>query len=379
MALVKCPECGRDKVSSTALQCPECGFNLREYYEKLDAENIAAQENSVIPEECDDHIESENTEEDESNKMLYQNEKSNNIYITLITLTIIGIILIVFFAIISNGESNKALDTGRNNAIDYQDKEISNSESTTDDQNTVEDTYTKKELYYDGVIETGSDFVPTFCAKTIEMYKQYSGAPPVDASEDYYQEVDNLFMDESLSYIGCNAKVKIEEIKGQYTLVKVVDKDYKGDDLYNEEYYVLSSEVKSLEDCEACQYPGCEEIGVCTVKGSDSRIKYCSEHFKEKNEEYEISQGGKIKVDSQQVERSHGTAHVSGSVKNTTPDTVYFVKVKVETKKDGKIIDTSSTYAIGDEGLKSGASVTFDCYMDDVSGAIYVASVYDYQ
>lgn len=32
--LVKCPECGREKVSDSALACPDCGFNIREYTEK---------------------------------------------------------------------------------------------------------------------------------------------------------------------------------------------------------------------------------------------------------------------------------------------------------------------------------------------------------
>lgn len=32
MALIKCPECGREKVSDTAKACPECGFNIAEYY-----------------------------------------------------------------------------------------------------------------------------------------------------------------------------------------------------------------------------------------------------------------------------------------------------------------------------------------------------------
>ena len=33
MALVKCPECGRDRVSSFAVACPECGFNIKAYFE----------------------------------------------------------------------------------------------------------------------------------------------------------------------------------------------------------------------------------------------------------------------------------------------------------------------------------------------------------
>ena len=32
MALVKCPECGRENVSDTAEACPNCGFNIKLYY-----------------------------------------------------------------------------------------------------------------------------------------------------------------------------------------------------------------------------------------------------------------------------------------------------------------------------------------------------------
>ena len=34
MALVKCPKCGRENVSSTAKSCPECGYNIKAYYEE---------------------------------------------------------------------------------------------------------------------------------------------------------------------------------------------------------------------------------------------------------------------------------------------------------------------------------------------------------
>lgn len=32
MALVKCPECGRENVSNTAQCCPECGFGIHDYF-----------------------------------------------------------------------------------------------------------------------------------------------------------------------------------------------------------------------------------------------------------------------------------------------------------------------------------------------------------
>ena len=32
MALVKCPECGREKVSDSAEMCPDCGYGIKAYY-----------------------------------------------------------------------------------------------------------------------------------------------------------------------------------------------------------------------------------------------------------------------------------------------------------------------------------------------------------
>jgi len=32
MALIKCPECGRENVSDTAKACPDCGFNISKHY-----------------------------------------------------------------------------------------------------------------------------------------------------------------------------------------------------------------------------------------------------------------------------------------------------------------------------------------------------------
>lgn len=38
MALVNCPECGKSNVSDTAVSCPECGFAIKEYFDKVKAE-----------------------------------------------------------------------------------------------------------------------------------------------------------------------------------------------------------------------------------------------------------------------------------------------------------------------------------------------------
>ena len=41
MALINCPECGKEKVSDTALACPECGFNIKQYYEKIKTQTVS--------------------------------------------------------------------------------------------------------------------------------------------------------------------------------------------------------------------------------------------------------------------------------------------------------------------------------------------------
>jgi len=38
MALIKCPECGRDNVSNTAEMCPDCGYGIRLHFEKIEQE-----------------------------------------------------------------------------------------------------------------------------------------------------------------------------------------------------------------------------------------------------------------------------------------------------------------------------------------------------
>lgn len=38
MALINCPECGREKVSDTAHSCPDCGFAIQAHFEKIKQE-----------------------------------------------------------------------------------------------------------------------------------------------------------------------------------------------------------------------------------------------------------------------------------------------------------------------------------------------------
>ena len=36
MALIPCPECGRENVSNTTTSCPGCGYNINEHFKRLE-------------------------------------------------------------------------------------------------------------------------------------------------------------------------------------------------------------------------------------------------------------------------------------------------------------------------------------------------------
>lgn len=72
---------------------------------------------------------------------------------------------------------------------------------------------------------------------------------------------------------------------------------------------------------------------------------------------------------------------VTGNVTNNTSHTVYFIKVKISLiDENGTVLNTDNTYACGDEGLASGESTTFECYIDKVDNVDNVkATIYDYK
>lgn len=71
---------------------------------------------------------------------------------------------------------------------------------------------------------------------------------------------------------------------------------------------------------------------------------------------------------------------IYGTVTNNTSRTVYFVKVKVSLLDENyKVLDTETTYACGDEGIKPGESTKFDCFIEkDSDMEYYRAEIYEY-
>lgn len=81
MALIKCPECGRENVSDTAKACPGCGYGIKEHFDKIGRESKEkVHENIEIKEEIvESHVSTESEIENKqesltdtsSKKMLY--------------------------------------------------------------------------------------------------------------------------------------------------------------------------------------------------------------------------------------------------------------------------------------------------------------------
>ncbi len=53
MALIKCPECGKENVSDSAEACPNCGFGVKEYFKNKTIEKEIS--NKSIAEEKNNH------------------------------------------------------------------------------------------------------------------------------------------------------------------------------------------------------------------------------------------------------------------------------------------------------------------------------------
>ena len=51
MALIKCPECGKENVSDSAEACPDCGYGIKKYYEELKKKQDEEERNKLLEEE----------------------------------------------------------------------------------------------------------------------------------------------------------------------------------------------------------------------------------------------------------------------------------------------------------------------------------------
>lgn len=57
MSLIKCPECGKENVSDSAVSCPECGFAIKSYYAKKTTQEQEEQQKKQLEEKAKEESE----------------------------------------------------------------------------------------------------------------------------------------------------------------------------------------------------------------------------------------------------------------------------------------------------------------------------------
>lgn len=52
--LIKCPECGREKVSKTAEMCPDCGYGIKAHFQKIEQKKLLEQQKLEREKQCEE-------------------------------------------------------------------------------------------------------------------------------------------------------------------------------------------------------------------------------------------------------------------------------------------------------------------------------------
>lgn len=98
MALIRCPECGRERVSDTAITCPDCGYGIKDHFDRIKKqEDIQRQEKAKRIQMVEEQkVEAcRKAERIKSVPMPDRPESKRDVYGKITLLRVLGTILIV--------------------------------------------------------------------------------------------------------------------------------------------------------------------------------------------------------------------------------------------------------------------------------------------
>lgn len=327
MALVKCPECGREKVSDSAEMCPDCGYAIKVYYDKVrqeEEEKRLAEEREqkrIAEEEERKRLQEEKEKQHQENMNKYFGTPMKKLGWGVVACALLA--LIIMFGM-------------------YIDKENKIAEAIEDSKGYVDR------------IKTCVSSIDSTLNSADYVYGTFASQSAVDNVTDDLRDIS--------LYMGW------------------VDSDYKEDVRVAD---AIESYVKSKTSCESWEeyktYINNEYFVADTNdESAEKLVKEVS--YSSSEEKREAERKTSVIVEKQDLTTSGKNYKIYGTVTNNTSHTVYFVKVKVSLMDDDyKVLDTETTYACGDEGLKPGESTKFECYIKKDSNAThYNAEIYDY-
>ena len=107
MALIICPECGKENVSDTAVSCPECGYAIKEHFEKIKIEEEKIKKEKELEEKRQAEVRRKKETEGERQKetierLNNQIEKSSKEIRNAVIGLAISIPLFILFCYINN-------------------------------------------------------------------------------------------------------------------------------------------------------------------------------------------------------------------------------------------------------------------------------------
>lgn len=327
MALIKCPECGREKVSDSADMCPDCGYKIKAYYDTVkqeEEEKRLAEEREkqrIAEEEERKRLQEEKEKQHQENMSKYFGTPMKKLGWGVVACVVLVLVIMVGIHIDKENKIAEAIEDSKG----YVDK-----------------------------IKTRVSSIDSTLASVDYVYGSLGSYNAIENVTDDLRDI-SLYM----TWVDMDYKEDVRVADAVETYVKSKTsygswEEYKT--YINTKYFVADSNDTSADKL---------------VKG----VAYSS------NEEMrEQKRKTSLIVEDFYMTTSGKNYKIYGTVTNNTSRTVYFVKVKVSLKDENyKVLDTETTYACGDEGIKPGESAKFDCFIEkDSDMKYYSAEIYDY-
>lgn len=327
MALINCPECGRENVSDSAEMCPTCGFSIKSYYDNIKQE----EEEKRLAEEREKQrfAEIEKQKELQEEREKKKQERKERLFgspAKKIAWVVVGCIVLALLIIIG--------------MLIHKENEVSEA---------IKDT----QKYCDWIRDDVSD-LQSILNNIDFVYGSSTSNETIENIEDKLVDI-SIYMRWVDS--DCHIDTKVINSLNSYVSRKT---SYKTWDEYKQ-----SITNKYF-------------IGDTTEDSANKLVK--ANAYSSSEQRNEAIRNSSVIVSSLSHSTSGKNYHITGTVTNNTSRTVEFVKVKISMlDSSGKVIDTDTTYACGSEGLAPGESSKFDCYIDkDSQMDSITAGIYDY-
>jgi len=289
MALIKCPECGREGVSDSAESCPSCGYGIKAYHEKItEEENLfeeqrksetnQVQEKINVTIKQEDIISSDLINYDNPEINIMKKNKKRKILIIGIVFIILAIIItIITITVIKEKEKKEASIILENNTenqfIDDIKYDINNMQQRSNDCEYIIDIVST--VWHSSIFDKGSrnDFNTNI--KYLYSGDEYLDTKTYNKGYDicWYAKITGAQVQTLRNNVAAIKKSNLKLIDSMKVLQNYPDK-YK--DIYNE---TLALYQTYQEICSQANSPAGTYLNFCNTT-KDSLSEFSSQYKK---------------------------------------------------------------------------------------------------